>query len=309
MTLRITPGLQISDFLAYVLLPVAALCLPAASSRWLVGRVAGWNWVLRDEADASYAHAAKYTRIGDEQEWKQRWRTVALLDARDLYLLTGGRSRTVIGEIEGRERIEQARDRVLVGMHWGPAIAILKLLHSHGMQPLLVYRRVERDILRSRPFYYLFLRKAVRYIERTCGERAVPVRGASDALRRRLPMPGTSIVVLDAPPTPGRSTIAGEVLGWPVLFNAGFPDILRESGREHQFFAISLQPGAAALKILDMTDPRPAGSSGALIREYCAFLGRHLGEDSAQWRIWQVADQFFQAEVTEQAERGARAPA
>lgn len=297
MTLRINPGLQISDLLVYVLLPVAAFLMPAAVSRRLVSRVASWNWVLRSEADASLTHASKYTRIDDEQEWKRRWRTVVLLDARDLYLLTWGRSEAVLSEISGRERIVEARDRVIVGMHWGPGIAILKLLESEGMSPLLVYRKVERDIRAIRPFYYAFLSKAIRYIEQHCGARAIPVRGASDALRQKLPMPGTSIVVLDAPPTPGRSTIEGEVLGWPVGFNAGFPDILKESGREHHLFAISLQPGPGALKILELTDPRPAGSAGELIREYCAFLEQHLEADSAQWRIWQVADQFFRPRV------------
>jgi hypothetical protein len=293
MTVRITPGLQLSDLLVYLLTPVVAFLLPASISRRLVDRVARWNWVLRSEADASFANAAKYTRIEDEQEWKRRWRTVVLLDARDLYLLTWGRSNAVLTEISGRERIVEARDRVIVGMHWGPAIAILKLLQSQDMRPLLVYRKVEKDILRLRPFYYFFLRKAIRYIESSCGDRAIPVRGASDALRRSLPMAGTSIVVLDAPPTPGRSTLGGTVLGWPVRFNAGFPDILNESGRMHHFFAISLQPGPEALKILELTEPRPAGTAGALIRDYCAFLERHLEADSAQWRIWQVADQFF----------------
>jgi hypothetical protein len=300
MKVRITPGLQMSDLLVYVVLPVVAWLLPAVVSRRLVGRVAGWDWVLSSEAEASHAYAAQYTAIADAQEWKRRWRMVVLLDARDLFLLTWGRSRSVLEEIAGRERIAQARDRVLVGMHWGPSIAILELLRSEGMSPLLVYRQVERSIVKSRPFYYLFLRKAVRYIRKSCGDRAVPVRGASNALRQKLPMPGTAIVVLDAPPTPGRSTIAGEVTGWPVLFNAGFPEILRDSGRAHQFYAISLQPGNEALKILELTEVRPAGSSEALIQEYCAFLGRHIERDSAQWRIWQVADQFFQTRVEQE---------
>ena len=308
MKVRITPGLQLSDLLVYIIVPVTAFLMPAALSRRLVSRVAGWDWVLRNEADASHAYAAKYTRIEDSQEWKRRWRTVVMLDARDLFLLTWGRSRAVLNEIEGADHITQARDGVLIGMHWGPSISILKLLQSRGMQPLLVYRQVERAILHSRPFYYFFLRKSIRYIRDTCGERAVPVRGASNALRQHLPMPGTSIVVLDAPPVPGRSTIGGTVIGWPVRFNAGFPELLRDSGSQHQFYAISLQPGDEALKILAVTEPRPAGLTEALVEDYCAYLGRHIEQDSAQWRIWQVADQFFQAPDTENGGSAAGEP-
>jgi hypothetical protein len=40
------------------------------------------------------------------------------------------------------------------------------------------------------------------------------------------------------------------------------------------------------------------GYGGQLIGEYCDFLSDHIQQDSAQWRIWQVAGQFFQSEET-----------
>jgi hypothetical protein len=294
MKLLKTTALHLSDLLVYILLPVIAICLPAALSRRMVRQVASWQWVLRDEASASYMHAAKYTAIEDEQEWKDRWRLVVLLDARDLYLLTSGRSRAVLAEIEGAEQILKAKDRVLVGMHWGPSIAILALLRREGLNPLLVYRQVERYILQVRPFYYHFLRKSINYILQNCQQRAIPIRGAGHALRSELARPGTAIIVLDAPPVPGRSTITEEVLGHAVCFNAGFPEILQESRREYIFYAISLTPGRRVGKVLEMTEPQDCQSPNIMLGAYCAFLGRHLGTDSAQWRIWRAADQFFQ---------------
>jgi hypothetical protein len=293
MKLLKTTALHLSDLLVYILLPVTAVLLPAALSRKMVSQAAAWQWVLRDEASASYVHAAKYTAIEDEQEWKHRWRLVVLLDARDLYMLTWGRGRAVLAEIEGAGEILKAKDRVLVGMHWGPSIAILALLRREGLDPLLVYRPVERSILRVRPFYYLFLRKSINYILQSCEQRAIPIRGASQALRSELVRPGTSIIVLDAPPVPGRSTITEEVLGHAVSFNAGFPEILQESGREYMFYAISMTPGRRGGKVLEMTEPQGCQSPNEMLGAYCAFLSSHLRADSAQWRIWQVADQFF----------------
>ncbi|NND45432.1 MAG: hypothetical protein HKN58_08915 [Xanthomonadales bacterium] len=286
-------SVQLSDLLVYLLIPGIALLLPARASRALLLRLAAWDWLLAHDAEDCCARAADYTAIEQPQEWKRRWRLVVMLEARDLVLLTWGRRRSVFAEIEGAEEVAATRDSVLVGMHWGPSIAILSLLNHHGLEPLLVYRPVEREIRRVRPFYHGFLVRSVRYIRKTCGSRAITIRGAGARLREELARPGTSVVVLDAPPAPGRSTIDGTVLGRPVRFNAGFPGILSESGRPYFNYAISLQPGDSGLRRLDLEGPASVQSEEAFMAGYCDFLDRHIRADSAQWRIWQVAEQFF----------------
>ena len=285
---------QISDFLVYSLVPMISVLMPAAFSRSLIGLMSRWQWLLAEDARENYTRAAKYTTIGDEREWLRRWRLVTILEARDLSLLVWGRRNAVFNEIEGAADIEQARDRVLIGMHWGPSIAILSLIDSRGQNPLLVYRPVEPSIIRHRPWYYFFLTRSVRYIRKTCGERAITIKGAGAALKLELPRRGSSVVVLDAPPAPGRSTINGTVLDQPVKFNAGFPEILDESKREYLFYAISLKQGNSAQRTLELTAPKHPQSQTQLIDDYCEFLTAHIRQDSAQWRIWSVADQFFQ---------------
>jgi hypothetical protein len=298
-------SVQLSDLLVYLLIPYLALLLPARVSRALVVRLAAWNRLLTRDTEECLARAAEYTAIADQQEWKRRWRLVVMLEARDLALLMWGRRESVFREIEGADAIAATRDSVLVGMHWGPSIAILSLLQRHGLNPLLVYRPVEREIFRLRPFYYGFLARSVRYIRRTCGQRAVTIRGAGARLREELARPGTSVVVLDAPPAPGRSTIEGRVLGRPVRFNAGFPDILAESGRPYYRYAISLQKGCSGLRRLELDGPENVPSSEVFMQRYCDGLDRRLRDDPAQWRIWQVAEQFFVRE--QQQETPARA--
>jgi hypothetical protein len=283
-----------SDFVAYGLIPELSVILPAPWSRRLIARLSRWQWLLSAEANECCARAAEYTAIPDPLEWMSRWRLVTILEVRDLALMRWGRRKAVFKEISGAENIEEARDGVLVGMHWGPSIAILSLLQSRGQGPLLVYRPVEPSIFKVRPWFYFFLKRSVRYIHQTCGDRAITIKGAGAALARELPRPGTSVVVLDAPPAPGRSTIDGTVIGRPVKFNAGFPGILKESGRPYQFYAITLKEGPGAFRKLVLTEPRRPESQEQLMGDYCGFLSEHIEADSAQWRIWQVADQFFQ---------------
>jgi hypothetical protein len=83
-------------------------------------------------------------------------------------------------------------------------------------------------------------------------------------------------------------------LGQAVKFNAGFPGILEESGREYLLYAITLQPGKTALRTLELTAAKRPLSQSQLMDEYCDFMSGHIRQDPAQWRIWQVAEQFFQ---------------
>lgn len=299
---------HISDLVAYVLLPLAALVLPAAVSRSMVHRVANWGWMLPD-GDRALAAASRQVTITDAASWLRHWRRVELLDARDCFLLRFGRSGAVFSEIEGLDSLARADGLVLVGMHWGPSLCILRLLSAHGMTPTLVYRKVDAGLKWKRPFQYLHLRVTVSEIERACGGTAIAAGGAKRRLQERLQAPGIIIVLADAPAQAGRPVLEGRLLGQRCRFNAGFPGLLLESGRAFAFYAISLTPDGRVRKRLDIDGPHQADTHGAFMERYCGFLQAHLEEDSAQWRIWQVAGQLFPGEADgEVPQEGATAP-
>jgi len=281
------------DFIVYLALPLASVFLPLAWSRALLARSSNLKWVLSQEAESAWSNASKYVEAGDETAWKARWKQVEMLDVRDMYLMSFGRTRAVLGEIECDTDLEVARDRVLIGMHWGPSISILKLLQVAGLSPALPYRRPERDILKIRPFFYLFVTLAARHIVKTMGERAIPIGGAGKALRAMMDQPGSVIVVMDAPPKAARPTLNAVVLGKSAVFEAGFPNILADNHKEYVFYALNLQPGGLVRKKLELMGPFSASEAQDFIQQYASFLDRHLYSDSAQWRIWHVAEQFW----------------
>jgi hypothetical protein len=284
---------QLADLFTYLLVPGLAVFTPASFSRWTLNRVSRWHWYLADAADAAYQGAKDFVEIEDEEVFKRRWKQVEMLDVRDLYMINCGRSKAVLAELECDCDVELVRDRVIIGMHWGPSISILKLLKLAGLDPAIPYRPPERAILRIRPFYYLFSIMAARYIRKTMGERAVPIGGASKVLRAMMDQPGSVIVVMDAPPMEGRSTLNTTVLGKNAIFNAGFPTILGENEKEYVFYAISLQPGDMVRKKLELEGPFSSHDAQEFIQNYAGFLERHMIADPPQWRIWQAAGQFF----------------
>ena len=284
---------QSVDFFVYLALPLVSVFLPSAWSRALLARSSNLNWVLSAEAEAAWSSACKYVDTGDEKVWKARWKQVEMLDARDLYLMSFGRTRSVLGEIECDTDLEIVRDRVLIGMHWGPSISILKLLQVAGLDPALPYRKPEREIFRVRPFYYLFVSLAARHIVKTMGDRAVPIGGAGKVLRAMMDQAGSVIVVMDAPPKAGKSTLKAEVIGKSANFESGFPKILADNHKEYVFYALNLQPGGLVRKKLELMGPFSSNDAQEFVEQYAAFLDQHLSSDPAQWRIWHVAQQFW----------------
>jgi len=289
---------QVNDCLLYLLVPGLSVFLPSAWSRSLLARLSRRGWLLAANSDVAWSVAREYgvcesAGPGDELEWKARWKQIELLDARDLYLMTFGRSRSVLAEIEYEAPLETAKDRVMVGMHWGPSISTLKMIAAAGLTPAFLYRRPERRILLSRPFYYLFLSLASRHLVKTMRERAVEVGGASRKLGAMLDEPGSVVVLMDAPPMKGRPTLSSPVLNREAVFNAGFPTILMEKRKEYMFYALSLHPDGSLRKKLELQGPFSSDNAQAFLQGYVGFLDRHLSSDSAQWRIWHAAGQFW----------------
>jgi hypothetical protein len=284
---------QWADLVAYVLLPCLTVLMSAAASRRLIRRASCWGGVLAADADLALMAARKHLDVPDESAWKQRWKQVELLDVRDLFLMLCGRSRSVLNEIESPPDFDIARDRVLVGMHWGPAISILRLLANAGMEPTFPYRPPDNELLRSRPFYYLFSQLADRYLAATLKDRAVTTGGAGKVLRGLLEVPGSICVLMDAPAQKGRASLSREVLGRPATFNVGFPTMFIERGKEYVLYAMNLADDGSGLKKLEFEGPFKANSTAEYLDQYTGFLHRHLAADSAQWRIWRAEHQVW----------------
>ena len=284
---------QWSDFLVYVLLPCLSILVPASFSRSILRRISGWEGLLAADAELAFSCADKYLDLEDEAAWKRRWKQVELLDVRDLFMLLSGRSKSVLAEIEMPRNLAIVRNRVMVGMHWGPAISILKLLANEGMEPTFPYRPPDSGLLRRRPFYYLFSRLAAAYLSKTLGDRAVETGGAGRVLQQLLSVPGSICVLMDAPAQKGRQAMVHELLGTPAMFNVGFPAMFIEQGKEYVLYAMNMADDGTVKKKLEIQGPFNATEITDYLGNYARFLEKHLSMDSAQWRIWRAEHQVW----------------
>lgn len=284
---------QLSDLFTYLLIPGIAVIVPASFSRRILLRVSRWQWFMATAADAACQGARNFVDIEDEAAFKMRWKQVELLDVRDLYMILCGRSKAVLAEIEYVDSVELAKDRVIIGMHWGPSLSILKLLQVAGLNPAIPYRPPEKQILFIRPFYYFFSTMAARYLVKTMGDRAIPVGGAGKILQTMMDQSGSVMVMMDAPPMAGRPTLYSRVLGRNACFNASFPTNLADIEKEYVFFTLNLQADDSVTKKLELEGPFSSSEARDFLQKYAGFLDRHLLSDPAQWRIWHAAGQFW----------------
>lgn len=284
---------QATDLLSYVLIPIIAILTPASFSRALLRRVSSWRWLLSEASLSALAGAARHGVVTNEIEWLKNWKQVELMDVRDLYMMLFGRSRSVLNEITCNMPIEDVRDRVMVGMHWGPGISVLKLLAEESLQPSFPYRPPEKTLSRLRPFYYVSSRLAALFLVRTLGERAVPVGGAGKVVAEILENPGSLCVLMDAPPMSGRRLERMPVLNKPARFNTGFPALLVASGKEYFLYAMNLCSDGSLRKQLNLVGPFSAEKETEFLCAYANFLDDHLAGESWHWRIWHAENQFW----------------
>ena len=289
---------QMADFLLYCLIPGLSVILPAAWSRSFLARISNCGWLLSAKVDTAWRMAQTHAGEGsldscDEMAWKKRWKQIELLDVRDLYLMSFGRSKTVLEEIEHETPLETAKDRVMIGMHWGPSISTLRMMTDAGLAPAFLYRPSATQALRSRPFYFLFLSLASRHLVKTMRERAIEVGGAGRKLGPLLDQHGSLVVLMDAPPMEGRPTLSSRVLNKDAVFGAGFPAILAKKHKEYMFYALSLHPDGSLRKKLELRGPFTADDAQTFVQDYATFLGEHLSSDPVQWRIWHASGQFW----------------
>lgn len=288
--MSIKPGRQAGDLLAYILLPLVTVLLPFRAGDALIRSVAYRGWLLNGRSRTFAAIAGKTVRMDEPENWKARWRLVELSDARDAWYCFFGRSRPLAESVDFDD-LSDTRAAVLVGAHWGTGLRALTVFRHAGLRPRFVYRRVERDILRFAPFQYVYLKVLVRCIRRVCGNRSIEVPGARRAFESALVEDGSPVILLDAPAVNPEKALETQVLGRAVMLNRDGAQLLAEKSVPCSFYALGVSWEGNAR--LDRHAPFKPSSAAELIGEYGDFLTRLLEKDSAQWRLWHAAPQFF----------------
>lgn len=289
-----TWGRQLGDLAAYLLLPVLCLLLPTSWGTSLIRFCAARGWVLRARSQQACEAARRWSGpIADAAAWRRRWRLTELSDARDCWYYVAGRAGRLLDAIrvEGDWPVPRP-GLVLLGLHWGTGILALELFRRAGLQPRFVYRGIDRDGRNLAPFLYLYQAMTIRAIDKACAGRAIATPGAATSLQQALGDQGTPVLLLDAPPELGRRVAEARLLGQPARLAAGGMEMLAARNAQCQLFDLGLEAHGPG-RVLRMQPVQTARGVADIQGMVSGQFDRLVGTDSAQWRLWHVAEQLF----------------
>lgn len=294
MNAHFTLGRQLGDFLTYILLPFSCVLLPYAWGQSLILCVAKRGWLLQARSEFALEVALRYVAIADRDRWLQQWRLVELMEARDLWLCVAGRARSISKRISAESFPQPQIGLVMLGMHYGPTAIVLQMFREAGLGPRFVYRGIEAELWKLVPFQWVYSKLNVRYIRQSCEGRDITVPGARNKLESALQESGTPVILLDAPMARAGQSFRVKVLGVDTEFSGEGSQLLVERGARCVYYWMEVNAqGERLLRFRDSNRPQTAE---LLIQEFAGELSARLAGNSACWRLWHAADQFFRSQ-------------
>jgi hypothetical protein len=287
-------GRHIGDFLTYLLLPMLCVLLPYSWGQRLLAQIARRGWLLQSRSDLALQQAQLYVGVENPASWVRQWRLVELMEARDLWLCVVGRAQSISRRIRIQDLPQPGPGLVLLGMHYGPTAIVLQVFQEAGLAPRFVYRSIDAELWRLVPFQWLYSKLNVRYIRQSCNRRDIAVPGARNKLAAALHEPGTPVILLDAPVTRAGASIHARVVGLDTEFSGEGSQLLINGGARCVHYWMETSDSGDRLLRFQLS--QPAQTAEQLIREFAGLMSARLVENSAHWRLWHAAGQFFRSQ-------------
>ena len=119
--------------------------------------------------------------------------------------------------------------------------------------------------------------------------------GARGKIEAALTEPGTPLILLDAPMARAGQSFLVQVLGVKTEFSGEGSQLLVDRGARCVYYWMEVSDtGERLLRFMPSSGPPTAE---LLIQEFADQLSARLQHNSAHWRLWHAADQFFRSEL------------
>ena len=236
--------------------------------------------------DAAAAHQHSAMRHGFEVDdgWPLRSALTEALDRRDDWRGAWGSIDRLAHDVVVTGQWPKS-PFVALGTHWGAGMPTLAHLCAHGLKPRFVYRQ-EPDSVFTGAAARLAHRQHLRAIDRFGG--AIRVGGAYAQIMEALATGATPVILIDAP-AEGRPTLTGR--GHSIVLNvrSGLLDMLCREQIRCVFYRCGFDPKTGVRQLHIGPECLPTDPQ-AIADQAACHLDLALQFDSAQWRLWMVAD-------------------
>lgn len=225
-------------------------------------------------------------KLGHEPDpdWVRRHVLSAALDRCDGWRLVRGQAARLMRDIEVVGQWPK-QPFIALGTHWGAGLPTLAHLNQSGLGPKFVYRQEPQTVFRTRAERWAH-GVHLRALE-ICGG-SITLGGAYAQILESLNSGQTPVILVDAP-ADGRPTLTGQAPSFILNVREGLLNMLCRERLPFVFYRCGFDPktGRRQLWIGSETledDPQ------AIANQAAEHLARAFAIDTAQWRLWMVAD-------------------
>ena len=298
---------ELRDLLEVVLLPGLAAFLPWPLCFRIFRRLARWQWLYREAADRSLAHARAMGWAPDPHAWSISRRLVTLVDHADLYLARTRSDAWMRRHLDVSGQWDAAAGaQVLCTFHWGAGMWALRSAAAAGLDAHMLVARLDNEQFRHRRVFYHYIRARTATIARALRNATLdPVQD----LRRLLALlraGGQIIAAIDVPSDQVSASVTVRIAGHTARMPRGLLKMAVEQQLPVSVFVtgIDLATGRRFLRIVPLGVQRDVEG---LVAAMFSHLDQAIRQDPAAWHFWSESERFFEFPATPQPESTAAA--
>ena len=282
-----------ATFRELIFWPALAAALPWRLGFRLLNAIASSGELACAPTAVAIAGAASVAPIGDEQDWKRRYRLTKLVDHCDMFLMRIRGRRWFARYVDVEGEWPARGPFVAMTFHWGAGLWALAQMHESGVAARLLAAPMTKDQIRDDPVAGFYARWRFRSVELAAGGPVIYTGGACVfAIRRALAQADAVVALYDIPAGLTSKTVRTIVCGRPVSLPAGMASLAVKAGVPVVAFAMGLdhRTGRRQLQIEPAFVARNAQEFADRLAE---SMTRLLKTDTAAWHFSALAPHFF----------------
>lgn len=243
-----------------------------------------WAFPKAQEMAGRDQAAAQKLGHPTDPSWARRHVLSAALDRCDGWRLVCGRATRLIKDLEVVGQWP-TQPFIALGTHWGAGLPTLAHLKESGAQPKFVYRQEPQTIFASRAERWAH-GVHLRALE-VCGG-SITLGGAYAQILESLSVGATPVILVDAP-AEGRPTLTGVCGSFTLNVRLGLLNMLCRERLPFVFYRCGFDPQTHRRQLW-IGPEALADDPEAIAHQAAEQLRDAFAIDTAQWRLWMVAD-------------------
>jgi hypothetical protein len=284
---------ELRDLVELVLIPAIAIFIPWPLCYRVFCRISRWERPYYVETTENCAKAAQHGYVTDQNEFRQKWRLVSMIDQADFYLAITRSNRWLekYVDIAGSWPLP-GRPGMLLGFHWGVGMWALRHLTATGLRAHALIGPQRKEMYPGRRLRYEYYRLRNIAVRQAMQTRPLDVTASLRGMLTALRDSEQVLAIVDVPSYLATSChdikFLGQLLRVPRgVFRLAVAQQVPVTVFTH---GVRFADGRRFIRIYQLGIENDVE---LLIEKVFSYLEELIREEPAAWHFWRVSDAIF----------------